>query len=275
MKNDGEYSLSAYEELLVHLKRADLKREGLFLLYARLIEERFTGSKVSFLTEDAVLVEWGDGRKIKLYLANMAVECEADSESRREIVERYLLTLQFDQSDDVRGDLDDVIPIIKDSHYREYLKEEAPFVSDHLAGDLWVIYALDLPESTISLTRSRMDSLGVTKEKIRLKALDNLRRILPEVERHGEGPWFLLTAGGVYVASVLLMDSVWDEIQGIVDGDVIAVAPSRDVVLFTGSRSRDGILAIREKANGIFGTGDHVVSPTMLRRIGGRWSVYE
>ena len=255
--------------------RPDLKREGLSLLYARLIEERFNEAKVSFTAEDALQVQWPNGNKTEVFLANMLLEFEGNKESGREIVERYLLSLEFDQQNDVRGRREDIVPIVKDFHYREYLKEEAPFVSDHLAGDLWIIYAMDLPESTISLTRSRMSELGVSKENLRLESLNNLRRVLPKIERHGSGPWFLLTAGGVYVASVLLLDPVWEEATQLVEGELLAVAPSRDVVMFTGSQSLEGILAIREKANEIFKTGDHVISTTILRRRGNKWIVYE
>jgi uncharacterized protein YtpQ (UPF0354 family) len=81
----------------------------------------------------------------------------------------------------------------------------------------------------------------------------------------------MLTAGGDYVASILLLDSVWESLAELVDGDIVAVTPSRDVLLFTGSGSQEGLQAIRERADGIVSSGDHVISRTLLRRVKGQW----
>ena len=102
-------------------------------------------------------------------------------------------------------------------------------------------------------------------------ALNNLRRILPDVDYREEGSFYEVEAGDVYVASVLLMDEVWDQVAGKVDGDLVAVAPARDVLLFTGSESPEGLQAIRSRARDIVTSGHHVISDTLLRRVEGRW----
>lgn len=76
------------------------------------------------------------------------------------------------------------------------------------------------------------------------------------------------------VASLLLFDDIWVEFRESVDGDLIAAAPSRDVVMFTGSSSVDGIRAMRETVNRITDTGAYLVSSSMLRRVPGGWTVF-
>ena len=83
----------------------------------------------------------------------------------------------------------------------------------------------------------------------------------------------MLTAGGDYTASLLLFDDVWNTLSQSVEGDIVAAVPSRDVVLFTGARSTDGIEWIKRKAHEIHEGGDHVVSQTLFRRVSGEWKL--
>ena len=65
----------------------------------------------------------------------------------------------------------------------------------------------------------------------------------------------MLSAGGDYVASLLLLEEVWQECKSSVDGDVIAAVPTRDVLLFTGSSSHEGIVALRKSVDRLEQTG--------------------
>lgn len=132
-----------------------------------------------------------------------------------------------------------------------------------------------MPKITESMAESKMKELKIAREELRSLALTNLRNILPEAEQHGDGPWYYLAAGGDYTASLLLFDDLWSELQESVEGDIVVAVPARDVVLFTGSRSQQGIEMVKQKAREIVEGGDHVISQTLLRRVAGKWSVFE
>ena len=170
---------------------------------------------------------------------------------------------------------ENIIPIIKDSEYCAIVKDPSKLLREHLVGDLWIVYAADLPDSTRSLSDEERDGLGIAQDELRELSISNLLRILPEIERHGDGPWYLLTAGGDYVASILLLDHVWKQLEEEIDGDIVAVAPARDVLLYTSSKSSEGLVQIRDRARDIFAGGHHVISQTMLRRVAGEWKVFE
>jgi hypothetical protein len=72
-----------------------------------------------------------------------------------------------------------------------------------------------------------------------------------------------------------LLDEVWLPLEEESDGDIVAVAPARDVLLFTNSKSSEGLVRIRDKARDIVQGGHHVISQTLLRRIQGQWKVFE
>jgi hypothetical protein len=51
--------------------------------------------------------------------------------------------------------------------------------------------------------------------------------------------------------------------------------PARDVLMFTGSDSPDGLKAMRESVDKIYKEGSHVISKTLLVRRNGRWEKFE
>ena len=255
------------------LESPTLKREELFRLYADAIKARFTPRKVSFQNPDRLDIESADGRDIKVFLENLWIQCRNSTEPRSNVFERHLAALESVMTPQtVSAGRDDVVPIIKDDEYLAVNSESV--VKEHLAGDIWIVYALDLPKATQALTESRMKELEIETKDLRFLALSNLRRILPEIEQHGSGPWYMLTAGGDYTASLLLLDDVWNALSQSVEGDIVAAVPSRDVVLFTGARSKDGIDWIKRKAREIHEGGDHIVSQTLFRRVSGEWKVF-
>ena len=84
------------------------------------------------------------------------------------------------------------------------------------------------------------------------------------VEVLGEGPIYLLSAGGTYEASVLAHGSFWDDLQQHSDAPIVAVAPTRDMVLFTYSDRRRVLRRMERAAAQIHEQGGYVVSPTLL-----------
>jgi uncharacterized protein YtpQ (UPF0354 family) len=257
------------------LESPNLKREELFRLYADAIKARFRLRKVSFQSPDRLDIESVDGRDIKIFLGNLWIECRKPTEPRSHIFERHLAALEsVMEPQTVSAGRDNVVPIIKDDEYLALGGGSDSVVKEHLAGDIWIVYALDLPKATLTLTKKLMKEFEIEPRVLRCLALSNLRRILPEIEQHGDGPWYMLTAGGDYTASLLLFDDVWNNLGQSVEGDIVAAVPSRDVVLFTGARSKDGIDWIKRKAREIHDGGDHLVSQTLFRRVSGEWKVF-
>ena len=173
---------------------------------------------------------------------------------------------------------ENIVPTIKNSEFVSQIGDLTDVPQEHLAADIWIIYALDLPNETRSFRRSDLQQLGVDPGELRQLACNNLDRILTTIRGHGRGPWYAITAGGNYEASILLLDKVWEEWQDweeLVDGDIVAAVPARDVLLVTGSRSKEGIQTVRQKARQIEEKGDHLISQTLLRRTSGTWKVFE
>jgi uncharacterized protein YtpQ (UPF0354 family) len=260
------------------LEKASLTRDYFFSLCIEEIKTRFAPQQIDSDGAGKLQIVSAQGKKFTLFLHNLWIKCRNSAGTRSEVFEQHFAAIaaMLDPDADPPVTRQNVIAIIKDDEYvAAYCNQTDPAVREHLVADLWIVYALDLPKITTSLGESEMRELKITPEELRSLALTNLRNILPETEQHGDGPWYMLTAGGDYTASLLLFDDFWSELQESVEGDIVVAVPARDVVLFTGSRSQQGIEMVRQKAREIVEGGDHVVSQTLLRRIAGKWSVFE
>jgi len=84
------------------------------------------------------------------------------------------------------------------------------------------------------------------------------------MERQGEDGYYMLTAGGNYEASLLLADSIWNQENFPVDGELVTAIPARDVLLITGSNHKEGIDQMRKAVEDIYFNGSYSVSPELF-----------
>ena len=253
-----------------------LTEEKLFSAYEVVLKERFAPAEIKAHPPDKFQITLADGREFTAFTKNLWLSIRNQTtDDRVRSVEYHVRALEF--AFEIRCQAppkrEDIVPMIKDSVYLEQWGER--LVREHLAGDIWVVYGLDLPTSMKTIGESVLQELGLKPHELRPLACENLRRILPEIQHHGTRPWYLITAGGDYVASILLLDEIWENWEESIDGDIVVAVPSRDVLLVTGSRSKEGLQAVRQKARHIEQTGDHVISQTLLRRTAGKWKVFE
>lgn len=244
----------------------------LVLLYAKLLEERQPGLKIVMTGPMTLQMSSHDGKEAFTHLDNLWIQWQM-AEDREDLVNRHVSGLLTVLKPAPPVDPRQIIPIIKDAIYVESYGEK--MVLEHLAADIYCVYAVDYPDRTMSLTKEILSGLGIEQSELRRLSIENLRAILPPAECHGEGPWYFLSAGNDYVASLLLFDGLWDQLAEIVPGNPVATVPARDVLLFTGSESPEGLAAIRTRATEIARNGHHVISETLLRRRDGRWSTFD
>ena len=114
--------------------------------------------------------------------------------------------------------------------------------------DLFIVYAEDSGKNIRYFSEDVLKDLGIKREELRSMAVKNLRRILPKIELHGGPDVFMMTAGGDYEASLLLLDSIWQSDQIKVKGETVVAIPARDTLLITGSKNKEGIKIVRATA---------------------------
>jgi uncharacterized protein YtpQ (UPF0354 family) len=257
-----------------HLLKRNCTRDEFFLLYSKLLQERLPDFSIQFVGESVLRIGNKDGKESTTYLDNLWLKYSNGDEDRAELIEKYVrmtFSLSTTKMDATRQN---IVAMIKDSQYMEMITPSMETMTEHLCGDLWIVYAVDRPETTSTLSNKEMKAAGVSEGELRLLTEQNLKRILPEVQRHGDGTWYLLTAGANYVASLLLFDGMWDQLAETVDGRIVATVPTRDVLMYTGSQSVEGLSSIRERSVKIANSGSHAISDSLIMREGGKWAIF-
>jgi uncharacterized protein YtpQ (UPF0354 family) len=172
-----------------------------------------------------------------------------------------------------------IVPVIKDKQWladlQRTLKERGTpqeWAHEPFNNELVIVYAEDDKTSTRYLGASEV--AGIERKELRALALDNLRRILPRIQVHDRGGFYIISAGGDYEASLLLIDEIWSGGSIKVDGDIVVAIPARDALLATGSRNRSALRAIRQAAAKLAAEDPHGLTGTLFVYRNGRFTKF-
>jgi uncharacterized protein YtpQ (UPF0354 family) len=258
------------------ISKAATSRDALTLLFVRLLELERPGWRFEMTSENELNVLRPDGEKTSIFLQNFWIECEQSPEERLEIVERRIRILAADAlgSEDLR--LEEIVPLIRDSNYREFVPaDERDLTSVHLAGDIWIIYAQDLPDSINILKVEDAKRLGLDALALRKISINNLSGLIEEIEaKPYESIYEISCSPLFYASSLLLLDYVWEQLEPLVKGQIVVGVPARDTVIFTGSEEMDALPKLRDEVNYVLANGHHLISGTLLRRVDGGWEAF-
>jgi uncharacterized protein YtpQ (UPF0354 family) len=236
---------------------------------ATLTEEKFTKEFVTALRAALpdvkvtvpqpleVHVADAEGNQATAYLQNAFNEVTRDPSRKKDVIERYVASIADAGSTPDWIKPANIVPVIKD---RAWLEEaargrvqagavDAPaHIVEDFNEDLVIVYAEDTPRNTRYFSLKELEEAGVARKDLRELAIANLDRILPEIEFHAGENISMLVAGADYVPSLLLIDELWRSGQVKADGDIVVAVPSRDMLLFTGSRNTKGIAELQKQA---------------------------
>jgi uncharacterized protein YtpQ (UPF0354 family) len=147
-----------------------------------------------------------------------------------------------------------IVPVIKDRPWLEEMrqgllsrgaKQVPQLIFEDFNPDLVIVYAEDSPKNIRYLRQADLEQAKFERGELRALACENLKRLLPKIECRGTNSLYIITAGGSYEASLLLLDSMWRGGQIDVQGDVVVAIPTRDLLLVTGSGYPQGIDKVR------------------------------
>ena len=143
-----------------------------------------------------------------------------------------------------------------------------------LAGDLVVMYAFDVGTHYEIVANRDLRRLGVSKDELHDRAVGNLRALRLDVRAHQGARTMMLTAGGNYEATLLLLPEIWDSVAGMVDGELVVSVPARDVLYLTGDASPENLSELRGWTSKMLEQADKPLSRVFLRRNGAQWEPY-
>jgi uncharacterized protein YtpQ (UPF0354 family) len=217
------------------------------------------------------------GLKRTLNLANAYQDYSRDPARFDEVVRTIVAALSRSGSGQARLDPDRIVPVIKDRPWLVDLHKTLrargsaqEHLFDDLNEELVIVYAEDDPSRMRYLIKG--EDIGVARDELRTRATANLTRLLPKIEMRVIGDVMIISAGGDYEPSLLLIDDIWSGGQIKVKGDIVVAVPARDALLVTGSRSPAGLKALRASAAEIVAKGPYALVDTLFVYRGGRFT---
>jgi hypothetical protein len=174
-----------------------------------------------------------------------------------------------------------IVAVIKDKQWladmqnglrAQGVQDVPDFAVERFNNEQIIAYAQDDPARMRYLTTAEL--AGEDRAALRALAIGNLVRLLPKIEMQAGPQLSVITAGGDYEASLLLLDELWSGGQIKVEGDIVVAIPARDMLFITGSRNRAGLKALRELAAKAVAEESHRLTSTLFVYRNGRFSKF-
>jgi uncharacterized protein YtpQ (UPF0354 family) len=159
---------------------------------------------------------------------------------------------------------DDGSPAIKVS------SDDAPVLKKVLA-DLVLLYAFDMGDHFEWVARRDLKVLGISEAELHAVAIDNLRALNLEIGAKRAERVMMLTAGGDYEATLLLLPDVWKSVGGMVEGAVIVGVPARDVLYVAGDSKPESLADLEAYTTHSLSKVDKPLSRHLLKWTGTSW----
>lgn len=249
---------------------------------AAIARSRHAGALVEFVPGDALAlsITTSDGTVHRTHLDNLWKSYKvvtSDGEGFAGHVEAFLAAL--DPAEDDPG-VEHLVVTIRNAALIDELRAipgdpSAPaaartLVSWPFVADLALVLAFDLPRAVQLVVEEDLTRLGLTPRDARAKGIENVLARL-QVERHGDGPIYMLTADGCYEASLLLARGLWRQLADGVAGPLVCSCPCRDILCYTGEDEPGGLEALAGLTARMVKSGDHPVSAVLLRLTDDGW----
>jgi uncharacterized protein YtpQ (UPF0354 family) len=228
--------------------------------FARALARTRPSANVSVAGDLKLTIKETDGLVRNIHLNNAYNEYKLDPQRFDDLVATF--SAIFSQSASKQAGLDRtrIIPVIKDRQWLDELHNTLKakgvaqqHLADRFNDELVIVYAQDDPNRMRYLTTQ--EDFGLSRE-----------------ERVGDVA--LMSAGGNYEASLLLIDEIWSSGQIQVNGNIVVAIPTRDALLVTGSRSRSGLKLVRELTAKFKAQGPYELTDTLFRYRDGRFTKF-
>jgi uncharacterized protein YtpQ (UPF0354 family) len=261
---------------------AALSPEAFTQEYATTLRAKLPGSTVEIVEPLQLRVTDAKGNPSTAYLDNAYRQYQQDPDARQEIIEHHAKSIA-EMSVDTPLLPENIVPIIKDLGWIAETnrsigesggRKMGERVHEPLNEALVIVYAEDTPNNIRYFSPAALAEAGVKRDQLRALAVRNLRRLLPQVEFHQGDLFTMLTVGGTYEASLLLLEDLWTGGKLKVDGEIVVAVPSRDVLLVTGTKNEEGVRQMRDAASEIFDEGSYTLTKELFVYRGGKFVRY-
>lgn len=233
------------------------------------------------LNQDLTITSKKGDLDYKHYIDNAFIAYKAEPDSINDIISRYVASTTDLYGDQKEINIESVVPIIKPIEFLDEIHslskdgKSFPFIIDKYNDQLIIVYAEDSKNSIKYLTEDNFKNLSISRDSLKLIALKNFDKLISNIQRQGDKGLFMITAGGTYEASLILLSSIWTRENFNVAGDFIIGIPNRDMLVITGSRNKTGVGKLKEIVAASYKTGNYQISEHLYKWKGNKFELYK
>lgn len=251
--------------------------------FATELRKTSPATKVTVKANLELLLTNAAGKESTAFLDNAYKSYQQDTTLLRDVIQRYSASY-LSQDSERAVEKSRIVPIIKD---KEWISEITASLKKHGASkpldnvfeeyndQLLIVYAEDNPSNIRYITQKDLHNLGLNKAELKPLSISNLKNAIPKIEIHKGPVVSMITAGGDYEASLLLLDDIWKDKAIQVAGEIVVAIPSRDLLLVTGTRTPGGIPRIKEIIAKSFQQAPYRLTSTLFVYRNGRFIAYQ
>lgn len=242
--------------------------------YFEAVSEKYPRVSYKIIENLVVNATFGENGEITHYLDNAYRAYKLDPTELDKVLALYLDTNADLYKEQEEINVNRIVPIVKPLNYLDDLKSLGNNVKDYefptvlwekYNEDLIIVYAEDKEKTISYFNQEDFEKLKINRDTLLQFSIKNLSNILPKIEKLGENGNFMLTAGGEYEVSLILMSAIWTKENFDVDGDIVIVIPNRDLVLITGSNDKVSIEKLKVTVTESYQSGNYNISESFYK----------
>lgn len=211
-----------------------------------------------------------------VHLNNLLHACLANPKRKQEEIARFArIFLNGPTADAILPR--NIVPIVRDrslvSDFEERLarnaepgKPKPELMFEPLGADLVVVYVYDNPETVQYLSREDLKEVHLSGQTLRELALDNLRRILTNIQSQGANGLFFFTADNCYEPSLILSDDFWEKFRAEVKGEILFGVPVRGALIVADSAVPEAVAHLAKFTRDAFNQQPYRISEKIYVR---------
>lgn len=236
------------------------------------------GGQVQIVNEREFKIKLPNGNFLYVYLGNVWKETEKSPANRAEAFSRYLAMLKGEKFSGA-AKIDSIVAKVQNARVVEMTKKyglgnSSKTIFEPFVADLQIMYSMNEGDHSRFLTEDDLKDLGLSLPTLRNLAAANLARLSPQVTSNASLPIFSVKADGKHQSSLLLCDALWEQESKKVEGNIIVAVLSKDELVYTDSKSKDGVAALRELVTKTEKIAFVSVNGTLIVRRNGHWEKF-
>ncbi len=128
-------------------------------------------------------------------------------------------------------------------------------------------YVYDDGNTFTYVTDAMREEAGMTREQLHEIGLSNLAERFGDMELHQGGGMLVLTGDGNFEASMILLDTVWDQLSHHFPNGPVVALPARDVIGLADAQDNSAVNRLRATAQKLWDDdADHLLAKDLYRR---------